>query len=331
MEKDPTQRFQTMDDLVNALIAIYRGIAGPGMSTYMEAFPVAPSAQHPRVPTPPPMAPGAMNAPTIGGGHGSYPPPHPAPTPQHYGHSGGMAHAGSGQSGLYDPSGSGLAAAPRKSKTGLIIGILAVLAVGGGVAAFVVMNQKDDTKTAASNGSGSGSSAGIDNAGSGSSQAVAAGSASGSGSAVVPAAGSGSQVIAAGSGSSAATPPPHDEAVPVVVMTNPYTPFEVFEGDKKLDDGPGAEVPVTPGTPRTIIIKAKGFKDKTVELDGKKKKLMVKLDVKPGAAPHPPIVVHPPHPGGPDCSQSLVKPGDKGCQAQFCGTHPDAPACQIEQ
>ena len=44
MQKNPAQRFASMDELVNALIAVYRGIAGPGMSTYMEAFPVGPSA-----------------------------------------------------------------------------------------------------------------------------------------------------------------------------------------------------------------------------------------------------------------------------------------------
>jgi serine/threonine protein kinase len=43
MQKDPAQRFQTMDDLVTALIQIHRGVVGPGTSAYMEAFPVTPS------------------------------------------------------------------------------------------------------------------------------------------------------------------------------------------------------------------------------------------------------------------------------------------------
>src|SRR5262245_5406645 len=47
MQKNPAHRFQTMDELVNVLIQIYRGVVGPGMSTYMEAFPVMPSAAHP--------------------------------------------------------------------------------------------------------------------------------------------------------------------------------------------------------------------------------------------------------------------------------------------
>ena len=39
MRKDPAARFQTMDDLVNALVGIYRTISGAGMSSYLEAFP----------------------------------------------------------------------------------------------------------------------------------------------------------------------------------------------------------------------------------------------------------------------------------------------------
>ena len=41
---------------------------------------------------------------------------------------------------------------------------------------------------------------------------------------------------------------------------------------------------VVPGAPRTVILKAKGYKDKTVVLDGTKKKLSVKLDRVPGSS-----------------------------------------------
>src|SRR5262245_23784113 len=47
LQKNPAQRFATMDELVNVLVQIYRGVVGPGMSTYMEAFPVMPSSVHP--------------------------------------------------------------------------------------------------------------------------------------------------------------------------------------------------------------------------------------------------------------------------------------------
>src|SRR5690349_3898763 len=59
MQKNPAQRFATMDELVNALVHIYRGVAGAGMSTYMEAFPV--SSRMP-APTPPPLT-GPVNVP----------------------------------------------------------------------------------------------------------------------------------------------------------------------------------------------------------------------------------------------------------------------------
>src|ERR1051325_2802773 len=65
MQKNPAQRFQTMDDLVNALIQIYRGVVGPGMSTYMEAFPVMPSAMHQVQPTPTPMPGVPMTGPVL--------------------------------------------------------------------------------------------------------------------------------------------------------------------------------------------------------------------------------------------------------------------------
>src|SRR6478735_8101063 len=47
MQKNPAHRFAVMDELVASLVEIYRGIAGAGMSTYMEAFPV--SSAHPIV------------------------------------------------------------------------------------------------------------------------------------------------------------------------------------------------------------------------------------------------------------------------------------------
>ncbi|HET7500028.1 MAG TPA: serine/threonine-protein kinase, partial [Kofleriaceae bacterium] len=67
MQKNPAQRFSTMDELVNVLVQIYRGVVGPGMSTYMEAFPVLPSSAHQVQPTPPPMTgPVVVAGPTAG-------------------------------------------------------------------------------------------------------------------------------------------------------------------------------------------------------------------------------------------------------------------------
>src|SRR5665647_648662 len=142
LRKDPNQRFKTMDECVNALIGIYRGIAGAGMSSYMEAFPV--SSSHP-VATPPPMTGmvAAANSPTMG----SMGPP-PAyggmPSGGHAFHTptGGIPPVGASQSGLY-PGSSSSVPVPKKSSAGLIIAILAILAVGGGITALSLIGQKD--------------------------------------------------------------------------------------------------------------------------------------------------------------------------------------------
>ena len=173
MRKTPSERFGTMDELVNALIQIYRSIAGAGMSSYMEAFPVGQSAPHNH------LTPGGMQSPGYQGpgpgpgaplqtantpGQGMYAPQpgqgnlaptpyplQPGPPPMHPGPSQPVPALSPSQSGMYDPAAS--VVAPKKSKVGLIIAILVVLALGGGAAAFVVINNRD----AGGGGTGSGS------------------------------------------------------------------------------------------------------------------------------------------------------------------------------
>jgi serine/threonine-protein kinase len=330
MQKNPAQRYGSMDELVNALIAVYRGIAGAGMSTYMEAFPVG-SSQHMAQPTPGPMQPplgAGAYTPTIA----ATPPsgPHGLATPQH-------VNAQSSQPvmhpGLYDPSAS-VVSVGKKSNTGLIIAILVVLLAGGGIAAFVVMNNKDS-------GSGSGSGS----VGSGSAL-VAEGS--GSGSAKQPELGSGSAVVAVGSNGSAATgsngsdmtvqhdgsgsgsstpslaPPPVD----VVIDAN-VAKFEVLEGGVPVLNG---IVAVRPGDVHTITVKAKGYKDKTITVDGKLGRVKVALEpvrsnpIPPhqgsGAVQHNGSgATHNPPPGV-DCTNTVVNMS-AGCRKQYCDHHPD--------
>src|SRR5690606_24984330 len=128
MEKDPAQRYQTMDELVNALIGVYRTIAGPGMSTYMEAFPVG-SAQHMAQPTPPPMT-GMVGA--VSAAHAATPSPYQSQPVM-------PVASGQGASGLYDPAGSSVVTVPKKSSTGIIIALVILLAAGGGIAAVVLL------------------------------------------------------------------------------------------------------------------------------------------------------------------------------------------------
>ncbi|MBV8761036.1 MAG: protein kinase [Deltaproteobacteria bacterium] len=308
MQKNPDQRYRTMDELVNALIGVYRQIAGAGMSTYMEAFPVG-SSQHMSQPTPPP--------PMMSGGHAIAPTMAAAPsmTPP-----AGMVGASS--SGLYDPSGS-IVTVPKKSSVGLIIAILVVLAAGGGIAAFVLLQKKDD-----------GPKQNQDN---GSAVAVVTPNDKGSAAVVTPpvtvdAAPAGKDPWTNGSagttnGSSATVEtPPKKDTIPVVIDTQPYlSDFEIWENGARLQDG-NEPVDVEKGSTRTLTIKRKGFKDATITIDGSKKRVAVKVAAV-GGGTH--IVITPP-PGQKDCSKTLLDRSDAKCQKQFCASHPDDPICGLE-
>jgi serine/threonine protein kinase len=351
MQKNPAQRFQTMDDLVNALIQIYRGIVGPGMSTYMEAFPVMPSAAHQIQPTPTPGMPmtgpvlvGNASAPTIAAGR-----------------SGSGPVAVTPSSGVYrtpDP--------PQQSRLGLIIAILAVLAVGGGVAAFAVVSGGHKP--------GPGSGAGSQIAGNDPGHLPSAGKdASVAGlapdaaeiAAAVPDAGAEHTVPPetpdAGAGGNALPPP---EVPPVQVLlftTRSPSKFEVWENGFKLFDGPDV-LPVNKGETRTVVVKAAGFKDKTLTVDSTKHKVQLVLVRVPGMTPGPgpghgsnpipgpgsgTVPVNPsqnpgnqtPGPGSgghvytpnlaPDCSSKILDPKSKACVEQYCAKHPDEDKCHM--
>jgi len=334
MQKSPDQRFRTMDELVNALIAAYRGIAGPGMSTYMEAFPVG-SAQHMAQPTPPPMQPGQMPMPgMMSGGHAPLAPTmaaSPSMTPP-------VGMVGASASGLYDPSGS-VVSVPKKSKAGLVIAILVVLAAGGGIAAFVLLNKKD----AGPKGNTPGSDVAVVDHGSAGSSITpehhtdpgSAGSAQPAGTDPWGGSGGSSEAGSAKSGSDAGSstthdvpppPPPPTDQVPVAIFTQPDVAFEVWENGAKVQDG-SDDVMVEKGAPRKLVLKAKGFKDKTITVDGMKKKMAVKLERVAGAHPPPPP---PPPPGHKDCTNSILDPSDARCRKQYCAGHEDDPNCGLE-
>jgi eukaryotic-like serine/threonine-protein kinase len=309
MRKNPAERYATMDELVTDLIAIYRGVAGPGMSTYMEAFPTG-SASHPAQPTPPPYAPTVA---AIQSG----------PSPQHQSQPNLMPpQHGYPQSGPYPGY-----APPKKSSMGLVIAILAVLAIGGGIAAFVVLN-----KDKPSNGTGSDAIAQPGSGSAGSATIVA----SGSGSAAT--AGSGSAVVAtSGSASGSATPSGNDSgsgnlppAQQVEVVLEAPDHAQIFDDTGKMVGTNPYIAHVTPGEPHTYTVKLHGYKDKAVVVDGNVASMIVKLAPIGGgtsAVPHSGTIV----PATPkiDCSQRVVDPRNKDCQKQFCATHGSDPACAI--
>jgi serine/threonine protein kinase len=330
MQKNPAQRFSTMDELVNSLIQIYRGIAGPGMSTYMEAFPV--SARHPAM-TPPPLTgpvvvgtphAATMAAPSTGG---YYQPPGTGPNPM-IGPSGPYAAPSTSGSGVYAPT----AGVPKKSNTGLIIGIVAGLLVAGGVVAFLVLN-KGDKKVATTGDAGTES--GDDatkiahvtpDATTPSSTADAA---AGSTDPVVDAATQAAEIDAG-----ELTVPTIDagvavlpETIPVLITVKGVATFDVFEDGKKLFESSDV-LPVTPGTPRKIVIKARGYRDKKVTVDGKVRKIEVRLDRIPGGT-GPGSGTTPPPPGV-DCRNVVVDPKSKACRKQYCSLHPTDVRCETE-
>ncbi len=347
MQKDPKQRYQTMDELVNALIGVYRTIAGPGMSTYMEAFPVG-ATGHMHSPTPPPMtgaqvAQYGVQAPTMAAGSvggAGYPHPTPGqsqPVVQPPIGSGPSAALSSSASGLYDPSGS-VVAVKKKSSMPIVIAIALLVAVGGGIAAVILLSDKDKKKDdVAEHGSGSGSQvvedkgsdhvvtpdhgsgSQIADVGSGSDTQVNGGNGSGS---ATNDQGSGNQ----GSGDGSATLPPKPEAIEVAIFTEPFVnEFEIWEDGKKAQDG-DEDLLVEKGKTRKVVIKAKGFKDsKPIVVDGKKTRVRVKLDAKGGGTKPPD-----PKPPGIDCSATIKDPNNKKCIAQFCASHQDDIRCDAE-
>ncbi|MGN6103495.1 MAG: serine/threonine protein kinase [Kofleriaceae bacterium] len=328
MQKNPAHRFSTMDELVNALIQIYRGIAGPGMSTYMEAFPVS---QHHATPTPPPLT-GPVQVPGAN--------PHAPTAPPTSGYA--LPPPTGSASVVYDAGGSAVYAPPKKSKTAIIIAILAVLAVGGGVTAFALMGggsgpDKGDP------GSGSDKGSGIAVAGS-PDAAVAQPAAIDAASPGAPDAGeatidAGSPVAPADAPEAAPADAASVEELQVLIKGTNVIAFEVWEDEKdgeKLFTGTEM-LSVVPGQPRKIVIKARGYKDKKLVIDGTKRTVEFSLTkiagtgpgLGPGPGPGPGPGSNTPPPGV-DCRNVIVDPKNKSCVKQYCSHHPSDARCDAE-
>jgi hypothetical protein len=98
--------------------------------------------------------------------------------------------------------------------------------------------------------------------------------------------------------------------------------FEAYENGVKVVDGPG-DLEVQKGDRRTIVIKAKGFKDKTLVIEGDKKRVQFTLDRTAVPVPH--------NPTGPNCANVIADPRSKACVAQYCAKHPeDESKCGLE-
>ncbi len=385
MSKDPAQRYPSMDELVNALIAIYRSIAGAGMSTYMEAFtggiPGQPNSGRMPVPTPPPMTGGYQ--PTPGVAPTMHVTPGAMPQVQQHPNTGQMQHRGTGQmhpapssgqthavtgGNLYDSGSGGVQV--KKSKLPLIIGIIAILAIGGGVAAFVITQQGDDNKTVADAAVASdkpdADTKTADSAVAGNDKPDAAVVTNDKPDADIkndpPDAGttvaSADAAVVAEPDAAIVAPPPDAPpgvttvAVQIKVKNPLVSSFEVFEGKTKLFDGPGP-LELTPGKPRRITIKAKGFKPVTIGVTGGERDLVVNATLAPepldctgtlldarnagclkqfckahaSDSKCPTVVVPPPTL---DCSAAIKEPKNKACVKQYCKFHASEPRCDAE-
>ncbi len=165
MRKEPDQRYQTMAELIEALIAVHRNLAGPGMSGYMEPHvmgsaalpglrygssgqqsptPVPQTHRHPSQPVPLLDADGRPATPT--------PTPHrpgsstPAPYTADASHTPmpvsasptGSQHAQPLIPGASPGASADFGPAPRRSSLGLVLAVLAVLLLGGAAGAYVL-------------------------------------------------------------------------------------------------------------------------------------------------------------------------------------------------
>jgi eukaryotic-like serine/threonine-protein kinase len=337
MQKNPAQRFSTMDELVGALVQIYRGVAGPGMSTYMEAFPQPnPTSNRMPVPTPGPMSAQLPHAaPTMGVATPS------APMPQYqHGHaSPSQPHAMyPSHSQPFDPSTAGSSGVKKSSSTGLIIAILALLLVGGGgAAAFLLLGGgKSD----------GGSPADAQVAEAKTPDAAAAGDVT-----PPPVTPDAATAVTPVTPDAASEPPPITpdaatipkiEGVEVQIYLKNGGAFEAFEDGSKIFTGPD-RITITPGQPRTIVLKAPGFKDRTVTIDGKLPRLEIRLErvhVTPPPCPATPCASGqvceagkckaPTTPPRLDCSNAILQPRNKDCVAQYCARHAAEPICIAE-
>ena len=321
MAKDPEKRYQTMDELVQALVPVYRAVAGSGMSAYMEAYQPPRSAMMQAAPHAGPAPNQAQMATMMHGGHGGPPMQHGPgqahPTPPPY--QPGMQTPGpapmvvGGSSSVFPASDGSMLMPAKKSKVGVIFAIIAVLAVVGGGIAVLVISQGKKTE---------------DGSGTGTGEGTGEGTGTGTGLAVTPDAGVAKPAPDAGKMAAAtpdaavaetpvdaavaaaspdAAPIPRVEPIMVLVDSNAGG-AEIFEGKKRVGKTPEM-IKVIPGESRTFTIKHRKFKEKTVVVDGSQNEVKVVLDRKGGGG------------GGGEKEDPRKK---------FCRENPDDIRCQLE-
>nr|HEX4318520.1 serine/threonine-protein kinase [Kofleriaceae bacterium] len=379
MRKNPAERFQSMDELVSAFVAVYRGIAGAGMSTYMEAFQGQPGA-HPAF-TPGAMT-GGVRTPTYPSGPIAMPPPGQTGAPLGQGQSQPYQVQQPGPTGstpMYATSGT----APhqqvaKKSKLPIIIVLLVLLLGGGAVAAVLIINNSgDDTKTAkndkpdpkdkqnpenpdktpTNNGGGT---VGSNNGGVTVNGGTGSNGSNGSNGSDVGSNAGGGLGIGSAIGSAGSLVPAPDPTIEVAISSKPPAAFELWEDGKRIIDPDNDNsdnvqmLNIVKGKPRDFVVKAKGYQDTKITVDGEKNIVHVTLVPVPGQRPPPPPPhkdpnqgnpklpgngsadpknhnpLETPHPREVDCHESIKNPRNHRCVAQYCQSHEKDPICDLE-
>jgi hypothetical protein len=278
-------------------------------------------------------------------------------------HAATIAATPSGSAPMIHPGASGMysgapAPLPKKSKAGLIIGLVAVLAVAGGVTGLVIANKGGGGGSGSGSDPGSGSQ--IAHNGSGSSgqagvnpppvshDAGAAGSGTTAGSGGTEPVNHPPEPVDAGTtvavvdppDAAITAPPPRADVVEVRLFDVGGARFTVYEKGQKVLDGPG-NLEVGLGETRTVVVKAPGYKDRKLVVQGVKKNVVQFTLTRIGAPPHagsgnhvgsgavtppdPPVRV----PTGPDCSRAIVDTHSKACVDQYCKANPKDGNCEF--
>lgn len=336
MRKDPEQRYQSMDELVGALVGAYRTIAGAGMSTFLHAYPS--SGAHAAPTSAMPVRAAATPMPY--GQSSSSPMPMPMPRPPSS-DSSSPYHMPAQQTGGYPGSAhqplsplpqmasdSYVVDAPhgKKSRVGLIVALIVILLGAGGAAAFFLFFNKGDEKTAAAGGETDGKQTQPE---------------TDPGKVVTP------PVGVADAGAKVQTPPPATidagtakppivkppiikkpkPWVQVLVNSRPQGADIVAADGKKIGTTP-AIIKVQQGNPIRLTLKRKRHKDEAVSIDGTQEKVSYTLE-RVGGRPDRPDRPGPDEGGTPepDSKDPCAKPRSIECR---CSKDSSLPECGLE-
>lgn len=361
MKKEPGDRYQSMNELVEVLIPLYRSMAGAGMSTYMAAHNAPPSmgmapvgqhghptghpsgGYHPGTGSPTPMPvirdeasqpyalPGVGNG--TGRGHNTG---HPTGHPQHPGQghpsAGHQMPSSGGYPGHASASDSMMVPA-RKSKAGLIVMLILVLGAAGGAAAFFLLGSDDKEETVANGTDPTNPPAtdptdppGTDPPGTDPPGTDPPGTEPKDPPGTDPNNGTTNldKTIDAGSGPDVEPPDPVEERVTVLLDSRPARAV-VYQDGKKIGKTP-LVLQVLPSDPTSVVLKFKRYDDEQVILDGTEKKVTSRLSRK-GKSNSNNNTTKPP-----DDKPDVTPPDDKPDPPRVdpCRKNPNLPECMLE-